>query len=512
MQGKKRIMEIKSERNASVQVTSSNIKTLAWATMDCRRFLQSKTEQYRNLEPEARKNKMQSFIRSYVMDLKVGVDGFMEEGASSDSTSLKTAELTNKLIESIQSYDFLTAAMNNPDINEIRCNGKELKVEIKGRCRDLLDENDRILSFESPEQQLTIISKLLGDVRFSRKDAVISARTVEGYRIAVVHSSALGDDPNAPNDEKYHAFVLRKFSKSKMDLSDIVRYGTMSDNMARFLSIAMEGGLTFFTAGPTASGKSTTNNAILQYVPADKRVVLLQNPSEIDLRMKDETGRTYNDVIHLEYIDKDKPGPHDPTSENMMAQILRLSPDFVAFGEWRYNREFKLGIQIGQAGHPLNSTLHADSSLGAVSRIHTAYLSESNNEPSELALIEITELLNIVIVQKIMRDGTRKVLQITEVLGVEKDNPNVPALNDLYKFVLEGDPIYDDKGFVEKQPGYHKRVGQLNEKTINKLKLEAVALRRVDFLLTPPDENEVETYTGDDIKNYNKFLKKDSVA
>lgn len=508
---KQRLLEIRTQRGTRGTEAVDSERPFDSVIAECRKIIQEKSDAFRNSGAMDRHEKIKAIIISYVMQLekKTLVTGFYGEDKKLETNSLITA-----LQQSILDYDILTQAMKDPRVYEIRANGKELKVEIAGRCQDLTDEEGNVISFSSPEQQSTILRKLMGDVRLSPKDAVVNARTIEGYRLAVVHSSAIGDDPNAPDAPKYHAFVLRKFNKKKMDLSDIVLNHTMSDNMARFLSLMMAGGLTFFTAGPTASGKSTTNNAILQYVPIDTRVVLLQNPSEIDLRMKDESGRVINDCVHLEYIEKDNPGPNDPTSVNLMAQILRFSPTFVCFGEWRSNKEFKLGIQIAQAGHPINSTLHAHTAEGAVTRIQTAYLAESGNEPADLALKDITDVVNIIIVQKIMRDGTRKVLDISEIGGVRPDDPNKPVVRPLFKFVTDGDPIYGPDGKVEEIPGHHVRVGRLSDELIEKMKLEGIASSRMDFMLKEPevDENgnyvEVEEYTGKNIRNYGMNLRK----
>lgn len=508
---KQRLLELQTQRGTRIIGSEANIKTFDTVVNECRRLIQDKAELYRNLGPETRHEKIKSIIIGYVMGLEKHalVDGFYTE----EDKKLETNLLIDRLTQSILDYDILTDAMRDPDVYEIRANGKEIKVEIAGRCQDLKDRDGRVISFSSPEQQLTIIRKLMGDVRLSAKDAVVNARTVEGYRMAVVHSSALGDDPGAPDAPKYHAFVLRKFAKKKMDLSDVVKKHTMSDNMARFLSLMMAGGLTFFTCGPTASGKSTTNNAILQYVPYDTRVVLLQNPSEIDLRMKDETGRVYNDCIHLEYRDINNPGPNDPTSKHMMEQILRFSPTFVCFGEWRSNEEFKLGIQIAQAGHPINSTLHAHTAEGAVTRIQTAYLAMSGNEPASLALKDITDVVDIIIIQKIMRDGTRKVLDISEVGGVRKDDSDRPEIRPLFKFVTDGDPVYGPDGRVEEIPGHHVRVGALSKELADKMRLEGIASSRFDFMIDPPKTDssgnftEVETYTGENIRGYGMKVK-----
>ncbi len=506
---KQRLLEIQTQRGTRIVGSEANIKTFESVVNDCRKVIQDKSDSYRNLSPETRHEKIKSLIITYVMSLEKHA---LVEGYYDEDKKLETNLLIDRLIQSILDYDILTDAMRDPRVYEIRANGKEIKVEIAGRCQDLTDRDGRVVSFSSPEQQLTIMRKLMGDVRLSAKDAVVNARTIEGYRMAAEHYSALGDDPDAPNADKYNAFVLRKFSKKKMDLSDIVKTHTMSDNMARFLSLMMAGGLTFFTCGPTASGKSTTNNAILQYVPYDTRVVLLQNPSEIDLRMKDEMGRVYNDCIHLEYRDIANPGPNDPTSVHQMEHILRLSPTFVCFGEWRSNEEFKLGIQIAQAGHPINSTLHAKTAEGAVTRIQTAYLAESGNEPANLALKDITDVVDIIIVQKIMRDGTRKVLDISEIGGVDPNDEKKPVVRPLFKFVTDGDPIYNADGSVKEIPGHHVRVGSLSKELVEHMKLEGIASSRMDFILEDPEVDadgnyvEVETYTGENIRGYGMNL------
>lgn len=493
----KRLIEIQSQRGAKSIGKDTTQKSIDSVISECRRFIQDSSDTYRDLEPERKRSVIKELIIKYVMNNPAMVDGYTDENNRPD-----TNKLIDKLTEDITDYGILTAAMLNPDVYEIRANGKEIKAEVAGHVQDLRDKDNHIISFETVEQQDIIIRKLLGDIRLTPKDAIVNGRTVEGYRIAAVHSSAMSPDPLDPTGDIYHAFVLRKFKQSKMGLPDIVRFKTLSDGMARLLSLLPKGGLTWFTVGPTASGKTTLNNAILQEVPATTRTVLIQNPSEIDLRFRDSSGRIYNDVLHLEAREKDNPTPQDATMQNLMNHTLRLSPTFVCFGELRANAEFKLGMQIAQAGHPINCTFHAESSMGGMRRFLTAYLAESGNEPSDLALLTLSDLVHIIVVQKIMRDGTRKVIQITEVRGVSKDNPNVADLNDLYIFELSDDTEYDEAGNVSKIHGKHKRVGKLSERTIRKLRLEGVNPSQYDFIVNDPDGTEEETYTGENIRGY----------
>ena len=488
---------MQTERGTRSESMETSTKTIEAVTNDCRKQIEEKSSLYRDFNPIEKKEAIKQIIIDFVMTNKPLVEGYMDTDNRPD-----TLKLVDKLIDAITNYDILTSAMNDERVFEIRSNGKELKVEIQGHVQDLHGKDGQVISWESPEQQEVVMRKMLGDVRLTPKDALVSGSTIEGYRIAAVHSSAMSPDPQDPLAEKYHSFVLRKFNKTKMGLGDIVLKKTLSDNMARFLALMPAGGLTFFTVGPTASGKTTSNNAILQAVPATTRTVLLQNPSEIDLRFKNEAGRVYNDVLHLEAREIEKPTPQDPTMQNMMNITLRLSPTFVCLGEIRSNEEFKEAMKILLAGHPINTTFHAESSDGAISRFLSAYLACSGNEPSHLALRTLTGLVNVIIVQKIMRDGKRRIIQISEVLGVDPNDRERPMINDIYRFDIDAEPDYDEAGNVVNINGHHKRVGKISKKLTRRLELEGVSSKRYDFLLNEVNTSEVETYTGRNINHY----------
>ena len=497
-----KLLELQTKRGAkAADGFVTDRKQIDTVISECRKQIEEKSESYRELPPDKKRETIKRIIIDYVMNQKPLVVGYMDSEGRPD-----TVKLVDKLVEDITNYGILTAAMLDESIFEIRGNGKEIKVEKNGKIVDLTDKDGNIVQFESPEQQEIIMRKFLGDVRLTPKDALISARTLEGYRIAAVHSSAVSPDPNDPNGDKYHFFVLRKFKKQKMTLQDIVGFHTLSDNMARFLALCAAGGLTFVTCGPTQQGKTTTNNQILQQIPASTRVVLLQNPSEIDLRFKDDTGRVYNDVIHMEAREIENPTPTDPTMANMMDATLRLSPVLVVLGEVRTDIEYAQAMKILLAGHPLNAQYHQHDAEGAIQRFLTAFLATSSGTPASLALRTLTNFINIIIVQKVLRDGSRRVIQISEVIGVDPDNENNPLINDLYRYDIIGEPEYDANGLVKKIHGVHRRVGKLSDKCIHKMQLEGISASRYDFLTREVDPTEVETYTGENIEKYGMKL------
>lgn len=487
----KTLLKLQSKRGAKTVATGDIVlKQFDAVLKECHNYIREKSEKYRNMNASDKKENIKALITEYIMTNKPLVEGYVDE-----TNNLDVTKLLDKMIEEITDYGILTAAILDESIFEIRANGRELLVEQHGRVVPLTDRDGNIVRFSSPEQQEVIMKKLMGDVRLTPKDALTNSRTLEGYRIAAVHSSAMGDDPNDPLGPKYNSFVLRKFKKTKLSLEDLIKGGSLSDDMGKLLSLLPAGGTTFLTVGATGSGKSTLNNAILQNVPPSTRVVLIQNPSEIDLRMKDETGRMYNDVLHLEGKEITNPSPTDPTVENEMDHVLRLTPQFVCLGETRTNKEFALLMKILNVGHSANTTYHASDSKGAISRFLTGYLAVSN-EPSHLALKTLTTLVDIIVVQKLMRDGSRKTIQISEVCGVDPNNREEPLIRDLYVYELDDNPVIDETGKVVKITGRHKRVNPISERLIHKFRMEGVPKKDYEFLTKSVLPNEVQTYNG----------------
>ncbi|GHU55490.1 hypothetical protein AGMMS49975_17350 [Clostridia bacterium] len=490
-------------KNGGSVITQGNdiIETSKKSTLtDCRKYLHEFNDEFRHLGHQEKQERRKAKIYEYVMNVRPLTAGFLTE-----DKQLDTQALMEWLINEITDRGILTTALNDPTVNEIRINERDIWLEKLGRFVPYTDINGDRIRFDSPTQQQTLFNKLLGDnVRLSGTHQLVSASTDEGYRVAAIHETAIGTDPLRPYTERYGSIVLRKFQTHKFELPEIVLHGTISDSMAKFFTMFTRGGIPWVTVGPTASGKTTTNNAILIKMPYNKRLVILQNPSEIDGRQRDLAGNVINDVVHLEANDVDD-GNMDAekaTMENLLNQLLRISPYMVCVGELRTNGEFKRGMKVALAGHPLNCTYHAEDARIAISRYLTAYLAESPNEPPHIALESLTQALKIIIVQRIMEDGTRRVLQVTEVLGVDPENPNEPILKDIFRFVQEDESDVDENGNVLKIYGSHKRVGAISPYLIDKLKLMGVPRSQYDFLTKEPelDKNgsyiENETYTG----------------
>lgn len=490
----KALLELQSKRGARVGVADATIETTIDDVINkCRKALEERSAEYRDLGVEEKQSVIKKIITDYIMNKKPMVRGYIISDVVPDVVGL-----LDTVIEAITDYDFLTEAIRDESITEIRGNGKEIKIERGGRVSDLVDSKGHILSFRSTEQQDVILKKLLQDVRLTKSNAVVNATTLEGYRLAAVDSSATGADPDDPLGDKYAAFVLRKFNKKKMSLGEIVKFGTMSDNMARTLIAIALSNSTLVTVGPTDSGKTTTNNAYLNAIKARK--VIIQNPSEIDGRIKDATGRVINDVLHLEARDIENPRPEDPTPENLMDQSLRLSPAYMVFGELRKDIEFAYGVKLVLAGHPFNATYHSDSVEAALNRYVVAY-AQASGLSEELAKKVITTQVNFIMVQHKLEDGSRKVLELAEVIGLNSDGSY--NINMLYEF-MPTEAEYDENDELVKINGIHRRVGKISDRIIKRLGLHGVKRSRYDFLTKEVNKEapEEETYTGEGIEKY----------
>lgn len=502
MLNREKLLHLQSKRGSRVISDDIIQRDLRWAVEACREFIRNNADEYRNLDGDKKREVIIQKIVEYVMRESPMVEGFVDSDNKIDSNGL-----VEELVKEITDYGILTEAMVDERVNEIRINGKEIKIEYNNKIVDLTENfgscGGNVITFTSREQQDIIFRKIMGDTRLNPKYSRATGRTVEGYRYEALHSSILSVDPHDPNGEAYNAMVLRKFKKDKMTLINLIENGTISDDMAKFFRVMVRGGFTFLTVGPTSSGKTTTNNAILQEIPDDIRSVFAQNPSEIDARKRDRlTNRVLNDQLYIEVREVENPTPYDPTMGNMLAAILRLSPDFVTVGEYRKPAEFRMGTEINLAGHPVNGTFHAQDAREAIVRYVQAYMSGSTGESERIVAQTVARMIDFIVVQRKMDDGTRKVVQIAEVLGFNSDTEEAD-IRDIFTFDKTGEHEYDEEtDSVTRIVGEHRRVGTISKESLKKLTLKGVRTEMYQFLAVEPDKDESgeakfnEKYTG----------------
>ncbi|HOM02750.1 MAG TPA: ATPase, T2SS/T4P/T4SS family [Acetivibrio sp.] len=470
----KKAKYIHRSNTASSKLTSM---TFEECLKQCQQYISNVATNFnRRIEDPAKKREMtERYIIDYVETQKPEVEGYEELSA-----------LRNALIDEITQYGPITDAMEDPLIDEIRANGpQQIFVEKKGKTE--IWEN----CFTDREHMERIIAKLIGvsKVRLTPRTPMVNARTIEGYRVNATHAdiSPYGNP----------AFLVRKFKKYTLTPQEMIKEKSFSVNMFKLLSLIPKANLSWMTAGPTGSGKTTLNEVLIKQIDPLCRIITIENPAEYRLlryKNDDPNERVINDVLQYECVpDDDDSSP--ATMENLLINSMRQSPHWIGPGELRSPGEFETALRAAQTGHYFFTTLHAEGDKEAIYRFLTAYLIKSK-EPAELALRNICTAVKFVIFQEKLADGTRKVTSISEVKGSEGLKP---IINRIYRFIPEDVDEDPATGEVRAIIGKHKRVGCISEELIDRMMKSGIKKSKFEFLTRPVDPDEEEVYDIDAI-------------
>lgn len=403
-------------------------------------------------------------INDYINRYKPVVQEYIQDG------KMNYSRLQARLVDEIIHYDILTDAMTDDEVTEIRINNGTVPggiwVEKGGLSRDLRHAiTGEPLYFKDVNAVNKFINNLLkfSRVTMSVSESLVNGTTIEGYRIAATdaYASARGKG----SVEKSPACVIRKFSNRKMTLADLVKKKSISSDMMKFLRLLPKVDLTAVSVGSTGCGKTVLLQAMLMEAPLNKRILLIQNPAEIDVSVKDKEGQELRDYASWEA--KDLKGdlakrPSSATYANLMDQALRFSPQIFVFGELRTNQEFELSMKASNSGHYFYTTYHAEDAIGAINRYTVAVLG-SGNTTEALTKETVCSQIRFIIVQKRLSDGTRKVISIEEVCGVTKNQGTVePVIRPIFRFIPDPSGKRDKDGFIR---GIHAQVGTVSKRT-----------------------------------------------
>lgn len=427
-------------------------------------------------------------ILLFVTDKKPMVEGYINQ----TTKQIEYERLSINLIESITSYDILTQAMKDPDITEIRINGlKAIWVERKGRAQLLTDAitGERVF-FKSVDDCVKMINKLLrfSNAKFGKDAAIANGITVEGYRVAATHQICSAADKGlGQSQEKSPYCVIRKFSDDKFTFQDLVRFKSIGTEMANMFTVLPQADATILVVGATGSGKTVLVQGLVDRIPGERRLVIIENPSELRARLYDKEGFMLNDVIQWEA--KDPPPGNDvpssfPTYANLMIEALRMSPHYFVFGELRSDLEFNLALTAANTGHHFLTTYHAPSALDAIDRYVIAVMGASTNLPREIVLSRVCQNIDFILVQEKLNDGARKVMEVAEVVGTELVNGVLgPKLNMIYTWEPDASGVQiNEKTGKEFIPGEHYLVGEISPEMTKRLRKAGLTKDKLDMV------------------------------
>jgi pilus assembly protein CpaF len=299
-------------------------------------------------------------------------------------------------------------------VTEIMVNGpSDVWVERSGR----LYRSE--IRFADDAHLRRIINKIVGQIgrRVDEGSPMVDARLPDGSRVnAIIPPLSLSGA----------LLTIRKFSRRRLDMVDMVRLGSLTDEAADFLRMALKGSLNVLVSGGTGSGKTTMLNAMSTEISEDERIVTIEDAAELRLNQRH--------VLRLESRPANIEGGGEVTIRDLVRNSLRMRPDRILVGEVRGAEALDM-LQAMNTGHDGSlSTIHSNSSRDALSRIETMVLMAGYDLPVRAIRQQVASALDLVVHLERLKDGSRKVTAITEVLRMEGETI---TLQDLFAFKVE---------------------------------------------------------------------------
>ncbi|MCY0878471.1 MAG: CpaF family protein [Firmicutes bacterium] len=335
--------------------------------------------------------------------------------ANHQVSPLERDVLTRSLVNEILGFGPIQPFLDDPDISEIMINGyDQIYVESRGK---LIKTR---AAFRDEAHVRATLEKMLAHSgrHIDESSPMVDARLPDGSRLnAVLRPLAVSGD----------SITIRKFAKDPFVLAQLVQMGTLSEPMAAFLKAAVAGKLNIVVSGGTGSGKTTTLNALSAFIPSDERIITIEDAAELQLQQEHK--------VSLEARPPNIEGKGAITIRDLVRNALRMRPDRIIVGEVRGGEALDM-LQAMNTGHEGSlTTVHANSPRDCLSRIETMVLMAGVDLPLAAIRTQIASAIDLIVQQSRLLDGSRKIVQITEVVGIES---GVITTQDLFQFDQTG--------------------------------------------------------------------------
>lgn len=316
-------------------------------------------------------------------------------------------EILNELL----GFGPLQPLLNDPEINEVMVNGpKNVYIEKKGK---LIKSS---VVFDDDNHVLQIIDRIILPLgrHVDADSPTVDARLPDGSRMNAVIPPIAIDGPS---------ITIRKFSKEKLGIGTLIDFGSITEKMAEFLRACVLSHLNIIISGGTGSGKTTLLNVLSSFIQEDERIITIEDAAELQLQQ--------DHVLRLEAKPANVDGRGAVTIRDLVRNSLRMRPDRIVVGEVRGGEALDM-LQAMNTGHDGSlTTVHANSPRDALSRLETLVLMAGMDLPLKVVRQQIASAVDLIVQQTRLKDGSRKVVAITEVAGMEGD---IVVLTDVFKF------------------------------------------------------------------------------
>lgn len=382
-------------------------------------------------------------------ELWEAIDGCICEMAQEQIIPIRERrEYARQVFNSIKRLDILQELIDDDSISEIMVNGYEnIYIEKEGR----IEKWDK--QFECQEKLLDIAQQIAAKSNriINESIPILDTRLSNGSRVNMVLPPVALDGP---------IITIRKFYSTPITIERLIEMNSISQEAAVFLENLVKAKYNIFVSGGTGSGKTTFLNALSNYIPAQERVITIEDSAELQIH-------SVKNLVRLETKNANIEGNGQITIRDLIKSSLRMRPDRIIVGEVRGEEAVDM-LQAMNTGHDGSlSTGHANSTTDMISRLETMVLM-GMDIPIEAIRSQIASAIDIIVHLGRIRDKTRKVLEISEVSGMTDGNVTV---NKLYEFVENG----EEKGMVM---GKMQHTGN---RLINQGKLRAAGIKKEDF-------------------------------
>ena len=337
-----------------------------------------------------------------------------------EQTGLKLPEsvrtqLFHDILDEMIGFGPIQYLLEDTDVTEVMVNRhNQIYIERKGK---LLDTK---VKFENDEHVMRVIERIIAPLgrRVDAESPMVDARLPDGSRVNAVIPPVAIDGP---------LLTIRKFSKSKYTIDQLIEFESLTRMMADFLRACVMGRLNTIISGGTGSGKTTLLNVLSSFIPETERVVTIEDSAELRLHQ--------DHVVRMEARPPDIDGRGQVTIRDMVRNCLRMRPDRIIVGECRGGEALDM-LQAMNTGHDGSlTTLHANSPRDALSRLETMVLMAGMELPLKVIRQQIASAVDLVVHQSRLKNGPRKITAISEVAGMEGDTI---VMTDIFKFEQTG--------------------------------------------------------------------------
>jgi pilus assembly protein CpaF len=312
-------------------------------------------------------------------------------------------------------YGPITALLNDDSISEIMVNGpNQVYIERKGQLTPV------DLKFASDAELVRVIREIAAFVgrRIDEESPMVDCRLPDGSRVNAIIPPLAIDGAS---------LTIRKFARDPYSVEDLISFGTLTAEAAGFLEACVKAHFNVLVAGGTGSGKTTTLNELSSFIPDTERVVTIEDAAELQLRQPHK--------VRLESRPSRIDGTGRISIRELVVNALRMRPDRIVIGECRSGEALDM-LQAMNTGHDGSlTTIHANSPRDTLSRLETLVLMSGVDLPQRAIREQIASAIHLIVQQSRMRDGSRRITNITEVVGREGDTI---TLQDVFAFEETG--------------------------------------------------------------------------